>query len=126
MVLNFGHTFGHCLEKEFNFRKYGHGESVMYGILIALSLSTVIVGLEKRVYTDYLHWMKSQKWFDQEVYLHQEWFTNGLTQDKKIRGNLLKIILIKGYGKPCIHSIEESELIALLERSFYEINQDLI
>ena len=38
-VLNFGHTFGHALESITGFKKFTHGEAVVQGIFIALSLA---------------------------------------------------------------------------------------
>ena len=35
-VLNFGHTLGHALEVITNFKKYTHGEAVVYGMFFAL------------------------------------------------------------------------------------------
>lgn len=34
-VLNFGHTFGHALETITNFRKFTHGQAVVYGMMFA-------------------------------------------------------------------------------------------
>ena len=38
-VLNFGHTYGHAIEKLTNFRKYSHGECVVEGIRFAFDLA---------------------------------------------------------------------------------------
>jgi len=38
-ILNYGHTYGHALEKILNFRKYTHGECVVGGILFALDFA---------------------------------------------------------------------------------------
>ena len=37
-VLNFGHTLGHALETITNFRKFTHGEAVVYGMMFAFDL----------------------------------------------------------------------------------------
>lgn len=39
MILNFGHTFGHAIEKAFHYQKYTHGECVAMGMVIAAELS---------------------------------------------------------------------------------------
>src|SRR5574344_843223 len=38
-VLNFGHTYGHAIEKFTNYRKFTHGEAVVEGILFSFNLS---------------------------------------------------------------------------------------
>ena len=32
MILNFGHTIGHAIEKYYNYKKYTHGEAVAIGM----------------------------------------------------------------------------------------------
>lgn len=34
-ILNFGHTFGHAIEKYYNYERYSHGEAVSIGMVIA-------------------------------------------------------------------------------------------
>lgn len=46
MLLNYGHTFGHAIELETNFKEYLHGEAVSMGIVMANRLS-VKLGLLK-------------------------------------------------------------------------------
>jgi len=38
-ILNFGHTYGHAIEKLTNYRKYTHGECVIAGIIFAFNLA---------------------------------------------------------------------------------------
>lgn len=37
-ILNFGHTIGHAIEKETNFKVYNHGEAVAVGIVAAMKI----------------------------------------------------------------------------------------
>jgi len=38
ILLNFGHTFGHAIEKMYNYERYAHGEAVAMGMVIAASI----------------------------------------------------------------------------------------
>ena len=38
-ILNFGHTYGHAVEKITNYKKYTHGEAVVEGIKFAFNLA---------------------------------------------------------------------------------------
>ncbi|MDR1378552.1 MAG: 3-dehydroquinate synthase [Synergistaceae bacterium] len=38
MLLNFGHTFGHAIEKETGFERYRHGEAVAFGMTLAAAI----------------------------------------------------------------------------------------
>ncbi|MDR0851799.1 MAG: 3-dehydroquinate synthase [Clostridiales Family XIII bacterium] len=41
-ILNFGHTFGHAIEKRYGFSKYNHGEAVAAGMRIAAHIGEKI------------------------------------------------------------------------------------
>lgn len=55
-ILNLGHTAGHAFEAIGEGRLL-HGEAVAYGLIVAIYLSVVKFGLEKRVLTEMKHWM---------------------------------------------------------------------
>lgn len=38
-ILNFGHTYGHALEKITNYKKYTHGEAIAIGMVFAINLA---------------------------------------------------------------------------------------
>src|SRR5207245_90303 len=47
-VLNFGHTIGHALEAETNYRYFLHGEAVAWGMIAAAHISTAVGRLDQR------------------------------------------------------------------------------
>ncbi len=47
-LLNFGHTFGHAIEKTCGYGTYCHGEAVAIGMIMAIELSKVLDGLDFR------------------------------------------------------------------------------
>jgi 3-dehydroquinate synthase len=49
--LNFGHTFGHAIEKEASFGKYLHGEALSIGIILESKLSCLKRTLKKEEYS---------------------------------------------------------------------------
>src|SRR5450432_2137033 len=46
-VLNFGHTIGHALEAESNYRRFLHGEAVAWGMIAATYISTATGRLDR-------------------------------------------------------------------------------
>ena len=49
-VLNFGHTFGHALETITNFRKFTHGEAVVYGMMFAFDYALELKMINQTYY----------------------------------------------------------------------------
>ncbi len=54
-ILNFGHTFGHAIELHSHLP---HGTAIGIGMLAALYLSTMKIGLDEKVYADYSTWLR--------------------------------------------------------------------
>jgi 3-dehydroquinate synthase len=103
-ILNFGHTFGHALEKVTNYRRFKHGEAVGHGIIFAAELSKKLELLsadEVKSLNGVVHRT------GQLPTLHgidpSEVF-EAFKFDKKVIGKSLQWILLKGIGKPVIVS----------------------
>ncbi len=47
MLLNFGHTLGHAIEKYYNFTGYTHGEAVAIG-MYKITLESEKIGITKK------------------------------------------------------------------------------
>ena len=48
-VLNFGHTIGHALEADTNYRRYLHGEAVAWGMVAAANIASIVGSTNKQI-----------------------------------------------------------------------------
>lgn len=108
MILNFGHTFGHAIEKYFGYGTYTHGEAVAVGMCMACAYGEKIgltpAGTEQR--------MKNilQKYhLPIEVDMPKEAFVSAMAVDKKGEGNKINLILLQEIGRVCIRKINKKD-----------------
>jgi len=105
-LLNFGHTFGHAIEKVTGI---SHGEAVSRGMAIAAALS-VKKGLltseeDKRLLT-LLNNLKLPTYFG----LEPKAVVNAIAKDKKREGNWIHFVLLNGIGSAIVDKISVEEL----------------
>ena len=110
MILNFGHTFGHALEKLTGFSGLSHGRAVAIGMVMAAevgeSLGITEMGTAariRRVLESYGLPVKSGFDFAEIV--------EATALDKKSFGKMLNLILLKTIGDCVIHPIDRSYLV---------------
>jgi len=116
MILNFGHTFGHAIEKLTGYKKFLHGEAVLFGMKIAVELSYLKGYIDKndrnRV-VEFLELFKipSVKGITPKKILKQ------IESDKKKRLGKINYILLKkvGDGYPD-DSVEYEKLLSAIEK----------
>ena len=112
-ILNFGHTFGHALEKVTSYRRFRHGEAVGYGILLAGELSKNIDLLpqnELDLLNDVVHRVGR---LPRIADIAPESIFKALTFDKKSSAGNINWVLLKGIGKPVIISEKDIPRSAL-------------
>ncbi len=104
--LNFGHTFGHALEK---LLPYSHGEAISIGMMIAAKMSVArgMLGSEdserlERLIRDYGLPHKAEMDTDSMI--------DALGKDKKRVGDKVKFVLLNGIGSAEIVEIPLDEL----------------
>ena len=101
-ILNFGHTFGHAIEKVTRYRRFKHGEAVGHGIIFAAELSKrleLLADDEVELLNDVVHRagaLPPLHGIDpSEVF-------EAFKFDKKNIGESLQWILLERIGKPVI------------------------
>ncbi|KUG24101.1 3-dehydroquinate synthase [hydrocarbon metagenome] len=115
-ILNFGHTWGHALEKMSRYT-ITHGEGVALGMIAAARLSEKMGYLEsnqaKRIET--LIRSAGLPWKIPEVFSADD-IIDALRMDKKKKGDIVRFVLLKKIGMPfIIGSIKPETITAVIE-----------
>ena len=98
-ILNLGHTAGHALEAIGEGRLL-HGEAVAYGLVIAIYLSVVKMGFDKRILTEMRHWAIENYGILPFDCKHYDALWEAMRNDKKNyeEGNI-RMVLLKAIGQ---------------------------
>lgn len=97
MLLNFGHTFGHAIEKKHQYETYLHGEAISYGMLIALEIG-ISLGETKRELYDEIKQLFLSKGLVKEPLLMMEDYKDYILHDKKILSDGLHFVIVSKPG----------------------------
>ncbi|MDR0950264.1 MAG: 3-dehydroquinate synthase, partial [Candidatus Ancillula sp.] len=111
MLLNYGHTFGHAVEKIENF-KFRHGEGVAIGMIFAAELAYDLGLLDQEILD--LHYFLLNK-----VGLPVSWNTSSsfdevldvMMKDKKVINGNLRFVLLTELQQPEIVTIEDKNVL---------------
>ena len=113
MILNFGHTFGHALEKLHNFQDLTHGEAVGIGMVWACRvgerLGVTPEGTADRV-------LEVLKWYGLPTQDEFSWeqVVDATALDKKSDGATLRVILLPKIGESVIRPMTREAMKELL------------
>lgn len=114
MILNFGHTIGHAIEKYYGYEKYTHGEAVSIGMVFIAGLSQKLGYCGNNI-KDRLRSLLSQFGLPVEFPdLEPETFLEAVFVDKKARTNDIYLILIKEIGNLIIEKFSKERIGGLI------------
>lgn len=110
MILNFGHTFGHAIEKQFNFETYTHGEAVAAGMVMACMYGEK-VGLTKPGTSNRIRNIIRNYNLPDKIALNLSELSGAINVDKKGEGNFINLILINDIGDVMINKTDKDDFI---------------
>ena len=113
MILNFGHTAGHIVEKAYNYTGYTHGEAVAFGMIVASRLGEKL-GITEKGTTEKIYAMIKKFSLPYDISLSGE-DLSGIALDKKASGSSISVILLDKIGKYNIHKMSTSEYVKMLK-----------
>ena len=104
--LNFGHTFGHAIEKVSDL---SHGQAVSVGMIVAAKIS-MLEGLLKQSDVDRLATLLQRMALPLQVQADAEDVWEALSKDKKREGERLFFIVLEQIGRAAIKSLSIQDL----------------
>lgn len=107
--LNFGHTFGHALEKNAGYGTISHGEAVLVGMLAACKASNELGGnVPPEIFDEFLK-LYSIPLDEQEIPIDN--LIDAMRQDKKVKDGNIRLVLLKEWGSPYLHTSTDDRLL---------------
>lgn len=109
MILNFGHTFGHALEKLHHFQELSHGEAVGIGMVMACRVGEQL-GVTPSGTGETVKAVLAKYGLPTEDHFSWNQVVDATSLDKKSDGATLRMILLSQIGQAVIHPITREEL----------------
>ncbi|WRD23238.1 3-dehydroquinate synthase [Helicobacter pylori] len=115
--LNYGHTFGHAIEKETDYERFLHGEAIAIGMRMANDLALSLGMLTLKEYERIENLLKKFGLIFNYKIIDIQKFYERLFLDKKSEDKTIKFILPKGIGAFEVAShIPKETIIKVLEK----------
>ncbi len=108
MILNFGHTIGHAIEKIGNYTAYTHGQAVAMGMVAAMKIAQQL-GTNNDL-DDYLSSLLQEVGLPVDLPYPREAIFEALLSDKKKMGQTVNFILVRSLGRADIEQIDVETL----------------
>lgn len=106
--LNFGHTFGHALEKERGYGNISHGEAVFTGMLAASHFSARLgAPVDTAPFEAFLPLYRIEAGSNEKI-TH---LVKAMKNDKKVKDEILHLILLSKWGTPYIKECKDIDLL---------------
>lgn len=111
--LNYGHTFGHIIEQEGDYKRYLHGEAVSMGMVMANTLASLFNGFSQS--QDIIDLLSLYHLPTHYKIPNISKFFNALFLDKKTQNQQIKFILPKEIGSFEFAYPQKEEIMATLK-----------
>ncbi len=113
VVLNFGHTLGHAIEKEL---QIPHGEAVAFGMVFALQLSQELSSLQFD-YLKFVNWMRQLGYFQFDLtQLQVSELIHYIKKDKKNKAAQISFVVLEAVGEPALVLLEQDFVEAKISK----------
>ncbi len=121
LILNYGHTFGHAIEKITNY-SVPHGMAVAHGINMSNFFSLQCKLINKPMFNEIQYQMNKIVNLSDLRKINVKNFLKIIKKDKKNKRNEIRLVLTKGFGKMFIKSFNSDiKFTSLFSKYIYHI-----
>ena len=113
MLLNFGHTIGHAVEKYFNYETFTHGEGVGIG-MVALTEQTEQLGITAKGSAKLIREVLKRYGLPTEAVMAKDEVLRTIALDKKKKGGTITLIVLDMIGQARLMKIPCEELASYI------------
>lgn len=114
MLLNFGHTIGHAIEKVFNYEKYTHGEAVSMGMYVITQKSESL-GITKAGTAKLIKELLIKFNLPYQIpKIRTEKLLEAIELDKKNESDFINLVLLNEIGDSFIKKIDKKDMVQYL------------
>ena len=118
-LLNFGHTFGHAIERCAGYGQWLHGEAVAAGICMAADFAGRTGALQAEDIERIRNLLERLKLPTAPPDVNPQEFMSAMSMDKKVIGGQIRLVLLKGIGAAEVTANYPShELVDMLREQF--------
>ncbi|MBI2500941.1 MAG: 3-dehydroquinate synthase [Deltaproteobacteria bacterium] len=110
-ILNFGHTFGHALEKETAYRSFRHGEAISIGMVIATKISVRLKLCHPGLVEEVKGVLRSFRLPTESPSFAPSRWLRAIRVDKKSTRGMIHFVFLKGIGRVIVETIAPERLV---------------
>lgn len=115
MLLNFGHTLGHAVERCFEYKKYTHGEAVGIG-MVNITIKSEKMGITQEGTSDAIKKVLEKYELPYEMpCIDKKVMLDAVALDKKNSGKGIRLILLKKLGEAFIKKCSMHDAAKFIE-----------
>ena len=115
MLLNFGHTMGHAIEKSSRYTGIAHGEAVGIGMLI-MARAGEYAGLTEEGTSDRIESVMKKCGMPTGCRFTAEELCGSAMLDKKRRGDYMNIVLLRDIGDSFVYRIKCDDMLDFIRK----------
>ncbi|HEX3016571.1 MAG TPA: 3-dehydroquinate synthase [Caproicibacter sp.] len=114
MLLNFGHTFGHALEKLHGYKGLSHGQAVGIG-MVMMAKCGERAGLTEPGTEEKITWVLKKYGMPVSDDMDVSKIVDAAMLDKKARGGIVNLVMLRKIGESFLYPADKQKLLELTE-----------